>query len=59
MKRNVALNNALRGFREGRGAGTAPLGAKLAQHLERLAHDPLLQVLMDVCKAYESLDRGR
>ena len=30
----------------------------MAQKLARIAHDPLYQVLLDVWKAYNSLDRG-
>ena len=43
----------------GRGIGTATLEAKLAQHLAVLAHEPLFQVLLEIPKAYDSLDRGR
>ena len=31
---------------------------KLEQQLAGVVHDPLLQVFIDVRKAYESLDRG-
>ena len=33
--------------------------ANLAQHLDGLLHEPLFQVLLDFCKSYDSLDRGR
>ena len=33
--------------------------AKLEQQLVEIFHDPLFQVLIDVQKAYDSLDRGR
>ena len=33
--------------------------AKLTQHMARLTHKPLFQFLLDVRKAYDSLDRGR
>ena len=32
--------------------------AKLEQQLARIFHEPLLQVFIDVRKAYDSLDRG-
>ena len=59
IKRSVTLHYALHGFRAGRGTGTATLEAKLAQNLAGIAHEPLFQVLLDVRKAYDSLDRGR
>ena len=33
--------------------------ANLAQQLAGIVHEPLFQMLIDVRKAYESLDRGR
>ena len=59
LKRSVVLHNVLHGFRVGRGKGTATLEAKLVQQLSGLAHKPLLQVLLDVQKAYDSLDQER
>ena len=59
LKRSVILHNALHDFREGRGTGTATLEEKLEHQLAGIAHEPLLQVSLDVRKAYESLDRGR
>ena len=53
------MQNSLHEFREGRGVGTATLESKLLQKLDRLAHEPLLQVFLDVRKAYDSLDRER
>ena len=57
LKRSVVFHDALCGFREGRGAGTATLEAKLEQQLSRLTHKPLFQVFLDVCKSNGSLDR--
>ena len=48
------LHDALHGSREGRGAGTPMLDAKLAQQLGGISHEPLFQVFMDVCKSYGS-----
>ena len=59
LKRSVVLHNALHGFREGRGTGTEMLEAKLAHHLDGLAHKPLFQVLLDVRNDYEPLDMER
>ena len=53
------LHYDIHGFGEGRGARTAALEANLAQHLAGLAHEPLLQVFVDVHKAYDSLDIDR
>ena len=39
--------------------GTATLEANMEQHLARLAHEPIFHVLLEVCKAYDSIDRGR
>ena len=51
------MHDALHKFRGGRGTGTAVLEANLAQQLVVLAHAPLLQVFLDICKAYNSLYR--
>ena len=55
IKSSVMLNNTIHGFRTGRGTGTATLEAKLAQNLAGLAHKLLLQVLLYVQKAYDSM----
>ena len=57
LKRGVVLPDTLYGFREGRGMGKANLGAKLAQHLTGIAHEPLFLFFFDIRKAYYSLDR--
>ena len=59
LKRSVLLYDALHGFISGRGTGTATLEAKLVQQLSGIAHKPLLQVFLDVQKAYDSLDQER
>ena len=59
LKSSIMLHDTLHGFREGRGAGTAMLESKLSQKLSGIAHNPLLQVFLDVHKAYSSLDRER
>ena len=42
------LKYALHGFREGQEKETDTLEANLTQQLDRLSHDPFLQVLLDV-----------
>ena len=58
LKRGVVLHDALHGFGEGRGTGRATLESKLTQQLAGLAHGPLFKVFLDICKEYDSLDRG-
>ena len=55
IKSSVMLNDTIHGFRTGRGTGTATLEAKLSQNLAGLAHKLLLQVLLYVQKAYDSM----
>ena len=55
----VTLDDVLRGFRAGRGMGTATLEAKLLHQLAGISHELLFQVFLGVQKAYNSLDRGR
>ena len=59
LKRSVILHDALHGFREGRGMGTATLEANLAQQLAGLAHKPLFQMFLDDRKACDSMDMER
>ena len=58
LKSIVTLHDTLNGFREGKGTHTSKLEANLAQKLAGIAYEPLLQVFLDVRKAYDSLDRG-
>ena len=51
LKRGVVLNDALHSFREGQETGTATLESNLSQQLSGLAHEPLFQFFLDVCKA--------
>ena len=59
LRSAITLQDALHGFRQGKGAGTATMEAKLAQQLAVLVNEPLLQVFLYVQKAYNSLNRGR
>ena len=55
----VKFNDALHGFRAGRGTGTAIIELKLAYELASLYQTPLFLVLLGLRKAYKTLDRGR
>ena len=55
----MTLHDALNGFRAGSCTGKATLEAELAQQLAGIAHKTLLQMYLDVQKAYISLDRFR
>ena len=57
LKSIVVFHDALYGFTEGRGERTATLESKMAHQLARILHDPLLQVVLEFCKAYDSLER--
>ena len=53
----MTLHGALNEFRDRRGTETSNLQAKLAQQLVGIMHELLLQVFLDVGKAYDYLDR--
>ena len=55
----ITLHYALHGFRQGRGTRTATTDINLSQEIAALCHEPLFQVLLDVQKSYNYLDRGR
>ena len=59
IKMSVTLHGELHGFRAVRGTSTATLEETLAQKLVGMALEPLFQVILDVQKAYYSLDRGQ
>ena len=58
LQSTTILRDALHGFRQGRGTRAAIMEAKLEHQLEGIVHKPLLQVFINVLKAYVSLDRG-
>ena len=58
LRSSIVLHDVLHGFRQGRGAGTAIIEAKLEQQLAGIVHEPLFQIFIDVRKAYASLDQG-
>ena len=56
---SIAYHDALRGFRAGRGTGTATLEAKLLQQLAALREEVLYVIFLELTKAYDALDRSR
>ena len=55
----ITFHDALHGFREGRGTGTATLEAKLLQQLAAMREEVLYVIFLDLTKAYDALDRSR
>ena len=55
----INLHDALHGFREGRGTGTATLEDKLLQQLAAMREEVLYMIFLDLTKAYDALDRSR
>ena len=55
----LQLHDALHGFREGRGTGTATLEAKLLQNLAAMRKEVLYMIFLDLTKACDALDRSR
>ena len=55
----ITFDDALHGFREGRGTGTANLEAKLLQNLVAMREEVLYVIFLDLTKAYDALDRSR
>ena len=55
----LQLHDALHGFREGRGTGTATLESKLLQQLTAMREEVLYVIFLDLTKAYDALDRSR
>ena len=55
----ITYHDALHGFREGRGTGTATLEAKLLQQLAAMWEEILYVIFLDLTQAYDALDRSR
>ena len=53
----IEFDDAIHGFREGRGTGTAILEAKLLAQLRCRSDEPLFMVFLDLKKAYDTLNR--
>ena len=58
LSSSFRLHDILHGFRAGRGMGAEILELKLAQELSSIDHDPLFLVLLDLRKAYDTVDCG-
>ena len=58
FKMGVDLHDTLHGLRKRRGTGTATLEANPEKQLVRLDQGNNFQVFLDVCKDYNSLNRG-
>ena len=56
---SLQMHDFLHGFRDGRGTGTAIMEVKLAQELSRIYEGPLFLVLLDLRKAYDTVDQYR
>ena len=57
MQAGITFDDAVHGFRPGRGTGTAILEAKLLAQLQIRSDEPLYMVFVDLKKAYDTLDR--
>ena len=55
----ITFHDALHGFQEGRGTGTATLEAKLLQQLAAMREEVLYVIFLELTKAYDALDRSR
>ena len=59
LTEGIKFHDALHRFREGRSTGTATLKAKLLQQLAAMREEVLYVILLDLTKAYDTLDRSR
>ena len=55
----IKFDDAIHGFRPGRGTGTAIMEAKLLAQLRRRTDEPLFLIFLDLKKAYDTLDRNQ
>ena len=53
---SLQTHDFLHGFRAGRGMGTAIMEVNLVQELSRIDQYPLLLILLDLNKAYNTMD---
>ena len=56
LRESVLPHNVLHGFCAERGTGTAILEPKLAQELSGMYQDPLSLILLNLQKAYDTVD---
>ena len=59
IKTVVVLHDALHVFCTRRGTGAAMMEIKIAQDLASINQDSLFLVFLDICKAYETLERSQ
>ena len=59
IQSKITFDDAIHGFRPGRGTGTAIMEAKLLMQLHRRTGIPLFMVFIDLKKAYDTLDRAQ
>ena len=59
LQSNIILHDNLHSFRQRRGVGTEIMEANMEQKLAGIVHKPLLQVFIDMQKAYDFSYRGR
>ena len=55
----VTFHDVLHGFCASRGTGMAIMEPKMVQELASIDHDPLFLALLDLQKAYNTLEHGR
>ena len=53
----MKVDDALHGFRAGRGTGTAIMETKLLAQLRSRMDEPLFMIFLDLKKAYDTLNR--
>ena len=58
LRTTITLNYALHGSIQVRGTGTGTMEENMAQQFAVIVHKPLLQIFIDVWKAYGYLDIG-
>ena len=57
LRASLQMHDVFHGFRAGRGTGMAIIELKLTQDLARIYQDPLFLVLLDLWKAYDTVNR--
>ena len=56
---DIYIHDALYRFIQGRGKVTDTLGAKLAQQLAGIFHEPLFHIFLELREIYDSLEKTR
>lgn len=59
IQAGITFDDAIHGFRPGRGTGTAIMEAKLLMQLHSRSDKPLYMIFLDLKKAYDTLDRSQ